>query len=612
MGFLKAYNEGQDQGFNRGQNLHSALQQLQDYKEQKALQQKQRAQQEAQFRLQNTMPIAQSTAFWRDATPERIGQLQASINADRKVLELPEMELSDAREPKLMEDYFNLQLWAQKRVPFSIVKNYFLATYGKDFLDRNNVNLNNTLVMQSQQMQAQQAQAMPPGKGEGKGSGGGDTGEPESFQQAMLIPGQESPEAAPGIPQQPITSKLWDQSFEEMYNNYKSNPLSVSEAMNLTKVLASPVGAALLSSTEEGMDTIRTIGKMMGVDDTLFSSDRGAYIKSVQEQLDVLNESERRDKNAKALMSLLPKLDEMVQSGADPALSASLVFPTAQALGYNGSPEELTSFMQSIPQISPKDRKAFDQKDRSLDQTDERIDISRDSLGERVRHNKETEEDADIRSRIAQQNANTSAAKASEGASNAMKEGQVLTNIRATQDQINQLKKERDAQWWYEKQVGKKKVKSNYNKWANLPPSRQQRVKELDAQIKAQEAILNGLHNQSGVAGELAPARPGLPPDLQKRAAAFRGEKGSPSNASEQTRQQIERLKSKTPQPKPTPKPTAYKGPRLSTGHETNIANWVKSNPKGTLAQLKKEIAAAGHKWSPEAIEYAYKKAGGR
>jgi len=345
----------------RTTNLAITLREMRRQQEIDQQQKEERQKRDAQFILDALTQEWSDPRRWKDSTPQEQGAALFKINSARNIRGLDELDsLQDPRPESSMGDAFQMQTWAQKRIPFPIVRHYFETKYGRDWLTNNNVTSANreSLGLPPPGMEGMEL----PGQAEALGGAG--VMEAKPAPETETAASQEAAGAvAPGAaeqPSKPITARAWDEALEEIYNEYRTEPLSIADAMSLQKLLGEPDGIYMLAQTEDGLDRIHTTGKMMGIPERLWASDQNEYFTHVQERIQKLSEKERREKNAKARLAFLPEIRRLREQGTPALEAASLIYDGLKEIGYDGTLEELAQNIGAMPTTSPQEDRTYE------------------------------------------------------------------------------------------------------------------------------------------------------------------------------------------------------------------------------------------------------------
>ena len=360
MGFITSALEARQQVLNRGDRLREAMERTAEIKAQRDEQKRQQDLYESQQRMKTLQEDASNISNWRDVTPDKIAGWQSGINKERGLQGLPPItSVADPRIESVMQDKAQVFQWAKDGIPFDFSWNYLENKYGGEYLLKDDFGMVSEIAASGgfqpapavspdgKPVMPESVQGQPPGSHQSTQMGytpsaQGEVAKPEPTAQ---------PTAQPAPPRQIQMGASAKDNLRALYEQYQSG-IDPNDIDNVSKALTNPFGIALLRNTAGGESKIHNIGKAMGMDDRLWSTDKEGYIAQVQGKADEMAQEQKKQKNAGALNSSFDKIFEAVEKQGDPVAITEAWYPVLQSNGYTNSKEVFLNYVTSLKSLT--------------------------------------------------------------------------------------------------------------------------------------------------------------------------------------------------------------------------------------------------------------------
>lgn len=518
MGFISSALESRQKSQNRGDRLNESMQRLMMLQAERQAEEQQRIRSEAAQRLSILQKESTDPMQWKGATPEKIGTWQAAQNKERQILGLPLIDsLIDPRKESVMQDKAEAFKMAKDGIPMDFAWNWLVNRYGEDYLNGDDFGMVSNIAANGGFEPApvlDESQLKPGAKPKSEGLSPEQAQQPQSdgvqmptgstpqMQAEPVAQGMDIPQGQPAPPKQIRMGASARDNFRAMYEQYQS-ALDPNEIEDLIKAMNSEYGVALLRQMPGGESKLHTIGKTMGLDESLWTRDKESYFTQVQDMANQNIEKAKKAKNATALLRLHDGLIKDIAQQGDPAAITTHWFPIAQSYGYEGAEEQFFNFVNSMKPMTAQQEGNLTLGNKRTDETI-RHNKAMEELGtrrmtEQERRNKVSEAMGWDRIKISKYNSSLSAAR------NAL--AQTIWNVKSVQNAIkletDMMERQTDIQGYLsDKTLPPTAVKALQDEFDMIQGIREGMAKKANSvpQVKAQQGNTPKLTKSSNIA----------------------------------------------------------------------------------------------------------------
>lgn len=337
------------EGRDSGRSLFEQVQRIQEMKRQQAEREEAARMQEAQFGLQADLSEISDPTWSRDKTPAMMAPKLASINLRRQALGLepvgPEI-LTKARDEAFMPDFGDgMQKFAQLHADDAkygedLYMYYLQNRYDTDYLSGRTLMMHNTDRMQQSQAPA-----------DANGKPAVEDKKPEQATATAL------PTPVGLVPD-------WEQTARKMYREYAKPVTDLKDVIGLPEKLAKyPVETLwAVGLTKDGPDKLKSLGKVWGVDPTLYDTDQTAFNTQLTAKALEYQKKRVRASGGKYMVQMGGELRRWRQQGSTPEAIAQAFYQDAVTNGFEGELSDFTSMVAAMPTIAPAARATLDER----------------------------------------------------------------------------------------------------------------------------------------------------------------------------------------------------------------------------------------------------------